>query len=149
MTDEDSQLKNRKTTSLSLSLFLLFISTKTDNSCFFSLEPLTSLKSDHCPFVVVFFFLFSPVVVEPGSVARYNNVMSLLSHVVLVKVRALHRFTLHTRGALLLLLFSHKHAVKMIYRCTVLTEIYFSALLQVTLPCLLFPWPHPLARLVN
>lgn len=75
--------------------------------------------------------------------------MSLLSHVVLVKVRALHRFTLHTRGALLLLLFSHKHAVKMIYRCTVLTEIYFSALLQVTLPCLLFPWPHPLARLVN
>lgn len=50
--------------------------------------------------------LFSlPVVIEPGGVARYNDVMGLLRHVVLVKVRAFYRFTLHTRGAFLLLLF--------------------------------------------
>lgn len=78
----------------------------------------TSLESDYCQ---CFFPL--PVVIEPGSVARYNNVMSLLRHIVLVKVRAFHRFTLHTRRAFLLLLFQHKHTLKMTFGFAVLTVV--------------------------
>lgn len=52
-----------------------------------------------------FKWVFLPVVVEPGGVARYDNVVGLLGHVVLVKVGAFHWFTLHTRGAFFLLLF--------------------------------------------
>lgn len=51
--------------------------------------------------------VFVPVVVEPGSVAWYDDVVGLLSHVVLMKVWALHRFTLHTGRAFLLFLFEH------------------------------------------
>lgn len=48
--------------------------------------------------------VLSPVVIEPGSVARYNDVMGLLGHVVLVEVGAFYRLTLQTRGTFLLLL---------------------------------------------
>lgn len=41
--------------------------------------------------------------------------MGLLSHIVLVKVRAFHRFTLHTRRSFLLLLFQRKHTLKTIH----------------------------------
>lgn len=63
--------------------------------------------------------IFSPVVIKPGSVARYNDVVGLLSYVVLMKVWAFHGFTLHARRALLLLL--QKHTVREMRGLTVLT----------------------------
>lgn len=53
-----------------------------------------------------------PIVVEPGGVARDDDVMSLLGHVVLVEVGAFHWFPLHARRALLLLLPGHKHCAQ-------------------------------------
>ena len=92
-------------------------------------------------------YLSSPVVVEPGSVAGYDDVMSLLGHVVLVEVRAFHWFTLHAWRAFLLLLLEHKRTLMLIYSFTGIMFPSFPALLQTALPFLLFPWTHPLARL--
>lgn len=57
---------------------------------------------------MIFLNLVLPVVVKPGSVTWYDDVMCLLRHVVFVKVRAFDRFPLNTRGALFLLLREHK-----------------------------------------
>lgn len=93
-------------------------------------------------------FLFLPVIVKPGCVARNDDVMGLLSHVVLVEVWAFHWLALHTRGAFLLfLLFIQTYSWAHQHRITAMILSY--VLLIVKVPFLLFPWTRLLAHLLN
>lgn len=93
-------------------------------------------------------FLFLPVIVKPGCVARNDDVMGLLSHIVLVEVWAFHWLALHTRGAFLLfLLFIQTYSWAHQHRITAMILSY--VLLIVKVPFLLFPWTRLLAHLLN
>lgn len=79
---------------------------------------------DQCVFTL-------PVIIKPSSIAGNNDMMGLFSDIILMEVRTLHRFSLHTGGALFFLLITQTHKHKLVrFSLKLLFKIVFKMLMD-------------------